>query len=137
MAGATSFNLRVVTPEGLVCDEEVTSVLLPSTVGPIGILPQHVGYAGLMGIGILEYLPVEKPEATKVIVSGGFCNFLDDGLVVLAGRVDRPEDVNRDALLAEKEELAKLLREGSAYEASWAENRAKLDRIEAIEKAGG
>lgn len=78
----TSFHLSVFTPAGLLLEEEVRSVTLPSAVGEIGILPKHVKYIGLLANGKMTYLT--STEEKEVEITGGFCSFADEKLVVLA-----------------------------------------------------
>jgi F0F1-type ATP synthase epsilon subunit len=129
-----TFKLKVVTPQGVVCEEEVLSVTLPGRQGQMQVLPKHIGYTGLLATGILEYLPVDNGSGSKRVVIGkGFCNFLEEGLMILADSVDTPEGLVVESYAGDKEQLSKAVREGNAYEAAWQEARNKLDRIEAIE----
>ena len=81
------FQLKIFTPAGLLLDDTTSEVKLPSAVGEIGVLPQHTRYCGLIGDGILEFWqPGQK--ARRVKLSGGFCSFADQALVILADQAE-------------------------------------------------
>ena len=82
------FNLKIYTPSGLELEAEVKSVNLTTSVGEIGILPMHTRYVGVLGEGRLQYTESKSGETKNLIVSGGFCNFINENLLVLADRND-------------------------------------------------
>lgn len=84
MASAERFTLKVFTPAGLLLEEQVSSVKLPSADGQIGVLPRHTRYSGLVGSGVLEFVPAAGGTTRSVSVSGGVSQFADDVLTLLA-----------------------------------------------------
>ena len=81
-------NLKVYTPAGLILETSAAAVTLPSSEGEIGILPHHTRYVGLLGVGTLEYLDPDSSVRHSFKVSNGFCNFVNENLVVLADSVE-------------------------------------------------
>ncbi len=81
-------NLKVYTPAGLVLEAGAASVTLQSSEGEIGILPHHTRYVGLLGVGTLEYIDPASSARHRLTVSKGFCNFVNENLVVLADSVE-------------------------------------------------
>lgn len=131
---ADSFTFKIITPAGLTCEEHVTSVTLPSPKGEIGVLPEHVGYTGLLTTGVVEYVPVELGLAQRAAIGGGLCIYSEETLVVLADSVETPESVNKETYAAERNNLLKTVQEGSAYDPAWETAREKLARIEAVDR---
>jgi len=129
-----SFTLRVLTPAGLVFEEQVITVILPSAGGEIGILPGHCRYTGTLGVGILSYELVGGQKGKPVVVTGGFCNFVDGKLVVLADAVDTSESVDPASIQKLKQDALKALEGLSAYDDAWEPSQMKLDRAEAAER---
>jgi len=129
-----SFLLKVITPGGVVCEERVRSVTLPSLRGEIGILPGHITYTGLLQLGVVEYVRAEDDSPQKMVVGGGLCAFSEEELVVLADLVDTPEGVNLETYDREREALRKIVEEGSAYEPAWVAAKQKLAHIEAVDQ---
>ncbi len=129
-----SFLLRVITPGGLQVEEQVQSVSLPSSRGEIGVLPGHVNYTTLLGIGVLEYLPILTDRVKKIVISGGFCSFREQTLVVLADSVDTRESARLDECKKKKEELEQSLPNLSGYEPIWEETAHEVQRLESLEQ---
>ena len=132
MAGET-FKLKIVTPMGVAVEEQVTSVTVPSTNGEIGILPQHTQYSGLVGIGVLSYWKSENGAPEKLVVSGGFCQFSDNALTILADACYTPDSIDRTNYARERAELQKIVDSEDTQSSAWMVAREKLSRIEAID----
>ena len=62
--------LKIVTPERIAYDGEVSSVLVPGTMGQFEILTGHAPIISSLGKGIVEYTTGDGKQ--KVQVSGGF-----------------------------------------------------------------
>lgn len=86
---ADSFRLKVITPEGVALDEQVSSATIPTSEGEIGVLPKHARYCGLLGNGPLSYLKQGSATSENFTVHEGFCHFVDDTLTILADSVER------------------------------------------------
>ena len=128
-----SFNLKIITPVGLVSEEQVYSAKLPASVGEIGILPQHVGYIGNLGIGVLEYDSVEERRTKRLVISQGFCSFEDSNLTVLTDKVIFADAVNKTDFASERETLKVIVSSGAPTSGEWVLANNKLKEIEAIE----
>lgn len=128
-----SFKLKIVTPMGVAFEEQVASVTVPSTNGEIGILPHHTQYCGLVGIGVLSFLRSEGGAPEKMVVSGGFCQFGDDTLTILADSCVTADAVDRQTYAKERAELQKIVDSEDAQSSAWTVAREKLSQIEAID----
>ena len=128
------YSLRILTPAGLQFEGRVKAVKVVSSNGEIGVLAGHVKYTGILGTGILEYEGESSGTSGKVVVSGGFCNFADGTLTVLADSVDFPDAVDRAQVSKAKPELERILATESTDSGKWVVAKADLERIEAIEK---
>ncbi|MBO5591612.1 MAG: ATP synthase F1 subunit epsilon [Prevotella sp.] len=62
--------LKIVTPERIAFDGEVSSVLVPGTMGQFEILNNHAPIISTLGKGIVEYITSEGRQ--QINVSGGF-----------------------------------------------------------------
>ncbi|NDC39337.1 MAG: ATP synthase F1 subunit epsilon [Proteobacteria bacterium] len=132
--GTDSFQLKVVTPAGIALEEEVTTASLPTVQGEIGVLPQHIGYNGLLGVGVLSYCKVGSTQFDKVVVSGGFCQFGDSTLTILADTVDLPGTIDSAKYGAERAELQKIIEVEDSQSQQWQVAKEQLARIEAIDR---
>ena len=52
---ATTFRLRIVTPERLMLDEDVDEVTAPGAAGEFGVLPDHIAFLTTLAPGRLIY----------------------------------------------------------------------------------
>ncbi|MBN8548549.1 MAG: F0F1 ATP synthase subunit epsilon [Deltaproteobacteria bacterium] len=133
MAGET-INLRVLTPAGLVFEDKASSVTIPSSMGEIGILPQHAKYSGLLGTGVLSYTPEASTTNRRIVVSQGFCNFSGDTLTILTDFVAQADKVDKASYATERPALEKVTSTGSTMEPEYQIAKEKLSRIEAIDQ---
>lgn len=128
-----SFNLKIYIPSGLVLEETVESVTIPSSTGEIVILPGHISYVGLLGTGILEYSS-SRAGVKRLVISGGFVNFADNILTLLADTIDLPESVGSLDLMNRKSEFTKIYQGGDTQDPEWGHAEQQLRRIESIER---
>jgi len=125
--------IRVFTPAGLLFEEEIRSVRLPSAAGEIGILPGHARYTGLLGTGIMQYEIFETGQTVSCVVSGGFCNDSEDVLTILADSVDFPDSVDRENYDSERKNLMQIIETSNSEEPRWKDAKSRLNRIEALD----
>lgn len=86
-------NLKVITPEKLVVEENVSSATFKSADGEVGILPDHTRYVCLLGNGPLSYDKIGGGKG-NMLLAGGFCTFENNQLTLLADAVEIPNSGN-------------------------------------------
>lgn len=74
---------------------EVTSVVLPTRVGEMQILPGHSPMLALLGTGVLKF--DGGSSQTQLMVSGGFVEVDGDNIVVMTELGSLAEEVDKDA----------------------------------------
>lgn len=102
MAG--TLTLRVITPERIALDAEVSSLRLPGTDGGIGILPRHAPMIAALDSGLLRYSSGGKDQV--MFVSGGFCEVRGATVRVVTEAGEKPEDID-EARAREAEQRAR------------------------------
>ncbi len=132
----TDFTLKIFTPAGLILEESVSSITLPSSKGEIGILSAHTSYAGLVGIGVLRYTSANGAQEKKLVVSGGFATFENDIFTVLADAVDLPDKLHAGISKEKPEDLRKIVETTSMFEPEWQIAADKLKRLESLQGLG-
>lgn len=70
MEHVMGLNLRIVSPERVVYDGEVISVLVPGTNGSFEILKDHAPIISSLQSGVVEY--ATDQGRTKLQIAGGF-----------------------------------------------------------------
>ncbi|MBP9751424.1 MAG: ATP synthase F1 subunit epsilon [Candidatus Moranbacteria bacterium] len=89
-----SIKLKIVTPEKLILEEEVYSVTLPGAAGEVTILPEHVPYVGMIKAGELYFRRTPDAEPEPFATAGGFVEFHENTLSVLADTAERPKEID-------------------------------------------
>jgi len=123
-----TLKLEIVTPEGLIFEDDVKSVTFPGEEGEFGVLPKHASLLSLLKPGVIE---IEKTDGKKesIVINWGHVKVdenkataLVDGAIPLAG--------------ASESEIAKRIEEAKELIEKASENKAALAAVEArIEKA--
>ncbi len=89
-----SIKLKVVTPEKIVIEEEVYQATLPILGGEVTILPNHIPYIGALQAGEIILRTEPNGEETSLATSGGFVEFHDGILSILADTAERAEEID-------------------------------------------
>ena len=98
-----SIRLKVVTPEKTVVEQEIYQATLPVLGGEVTLLPRHVPYIGALRAGEIILRETVGGEESSLATSGGFVEFHDDVLSILADTAERAEEID----LARAEEARK------------------------------
>jgi F-type H+-transporting ATPase subunit epsilon len=87
--------LKIITPEKVVSEEEVYQVTLPILEGEITMLPDHIPYIGALQAGEIV-LRKDSAQSDDIVlaVSGGFVEFHDNVLTLLADTAERAEGID-------------------------------------------
>jgi F-type H+-transporting ATPase subunit epsilon len=84
--------IKIVTPEQVICKCEARQVTLPVTDGEVTILPNHRSYIASLKIG--EIIVKSDDIENNIAVVGGFLEFHDNKLVILADEAQRAEEID-------------------------------------------
>jgi len=137
--------LKIVTPERLVLEEMVDQVSLPTTLGEITVLPNHIPLiSGLMSGDVVAYV---NSEHIPIAVVGGFVEVksFDSAqgrqtevavLADFAEHVSELSDIAIEKAKARAEELKKLIenKEHVDFEHFEAELERSLTRVKIADK---
>lgn len=99
--------LKVVTPEKTVVEQEVYQATLPVLGGEVTLLPNHMPYIGALRAGEIILRTEVGGEESSIATSGGFVEFHDNILSILADTAERAEEID----LARAEEARKRAEE--------------------------
>ncbi|HBI25663.1 MAG: ATP synthase epsilon chain [Candidatus Wolfebacteria bacterium GW2011_GWC2_39_22] len=83
---------KIVTPEATVYENEIDQATLPCISGQVTILPGHRSYIAALQAG--ELMLKKNGEEIHLAVSGGFVEFVNNTLVVLADTAERAEAID-------------------------------------------
>lgn len=104
------FKLSVVTPEKVVFEQDVRSVIAPGSEGYLGILTDHAPLITALKAGELTVSDKEGSQE-KYAVSGGFMEVSGNVATLLADAIETPEEIDleraRQAETRARERLAR------------------------------
>jgi F-type H+-transporting ATPase subunit epsilon len=83
---------KIVTPECTVFEDAVDQATLPVTEGEVTILPNHRSYIASISPG--EIMVKKGKDEILLSTSGGFIEFNNNELVVLADTAERAEEID-------------------------------------------
>lgn len=97
--GGKTIKFELVTPERVVLKEEIFQVTVPTRMGEITVLPNHIPLVATLNPGVIV-LKKKNGELEIMSVSGGFIEVLRNKVVILADTAERAEEL--DLLRAEE-----------------------------------
>nr|YP_002048873.1 ATP synthase subunit epsilon [Paulinella chromatophora]ACB42663.1 ATP synthase subunit epsilon [Paulinella chromatophora] len=101
-----TLNLRVLSPDQSILDDEVSEVILPSTTGQLGILPGHVSLLAAIDVGVMRIR--QNTTWSTIAVMGGFAEVESNEITVLVNAAELGANINTSS--AEKDlEIAILV----------------------------
>ena len=116
--------INVVTPDGSVYENTTDLVICKTTVGEIGIMPNHLPLLASLAIDEVR-VKVDDENFDVIAVSGGFVEFSDNNLSVVASAAERKETID-----VSRAERAKQRAEKRIEEAKNENNDIDLRRAE-------
>jgi F-type H+-transporting ATPase subunit epsilon len=126
--------LEVVTPYGLILNEDVDEVTAAGSEGEFGVLPGHAPFVTTLKVGMLTYK--KGSEVSYIFVNSGYADVGPDKVVVLADSAEKSEyiDVERaKAAMKRAEERLKKMEEIDFARAESSLERASV-RVQIAER---
>lgn len=133
--------LKIVTPEKLILEETVDQVTLPTTVGELTILADHIPIIASLASG--DIVAVKDGEQIPMAVSGGFVEVKnmnsETEVAILADFAEHVRDITDEEIAKARtrsEELRKLAEDKGTvdYEHFAAELERSLTRVKIADK---
>ena len=128
-----TFHFELASPEQLVFSGEVEHVVVPGAEGEFGVLAHHAPLIAMLRPGILKILGANEQ---RFLVRGGFAEVNPAGLTVLADFALPVEQVDREMLASQIQDLEEDV--ADAADGS-ARDRAtqRLDQLKAVQATLG
>ncbi len=89
---ASTFKLRIVTPERELLDQEVETVVAPGAAGEFGVLPDHIAFLTTLSPGRLIYQSEGRRQALAIF--GGYAQVVDNVMTVLADGAETAAEID-------------------------------------------
>lgn len=104
--------LIIVTPKEKVLDAKVREVIVPGHLGYMGFQPGHTPLVSSLTIGRVEYSDISG-NWHILIIHGGFVEVRNNVVTILADDVEKPEDIDFEAVRRELREHEEMLQKAS------------------------
>jgi len=106
---ANKIKFKIVTPERIVFEDVVDQVTLPASGGQVTILPNHCSYITSLLVG--EIIFKKDGKEVNMATSGGFLEFINNTLIVLADRAEKAEEIDLQRAEEARKRAEKLKKE--------------------------
>ncbi len=83
--------LKLITPEKIIFQDEADYVAIPGVIGDFGVFPGHENFVSAVRGGIVS-ISLANGETRNINISGGICEVTNEKCLLLADGV-REEDV--------------------------------------------
>lgn len=132
-----NINLQIVTIEKKIYDEKVNSVSLPTQMGEIGILPNHVPLVTNLAEGEIK---IEKnKDISSLTCTGGFAQIQPNKVIVLTDAAEHAEEIDQERAEAAKKKAEETMKQVGVkkpeYGVAAAALRRSLMRLQVVRKA--
>jgi F-type H+-transporting ATPase subunit epsilon len=121
-----TINIRVITPDRIVCSTSAEEIILPSTTGQLGILDGHAPLITALDIGVLRIKMDQK--WTPMILFGGFAEVDQDQITILVNDVEEAASLKLDEVTIALEKATLAVEEADT-------NREKIEASQNLKKA--
>ena len=123
---ADKIHLKITTPERVVLADDVNEVILPTTMGEIGILPHHIPLVAVLAPG--EIRVKKDKEELLLAVSGGFIEVQPTRVIVLADTAEHAEEIDEQRAEEAKKRAEELRTTKRADATDFALVASKLEK---------
>ena len=130
-----TFPLKVMTIDHCFFEGDVDRIVVRTSQGDVGILPNHVPYIAALGIGAL--IIIQNGEKRIAAIAGGFVDVTKEGTTILARSCEWADeiDVNRANSAAERARAAIQKKESEReYEVAQVKLKKALSVLQATSK---
>jgi|TARA_B110000444_G_scaffold250609_1_gene277306 F-type H+-transporting ATPase subunit epsilon len=121
-----TINIRVITPDRIVCSTTAEEIILPSTTGQLGILDGHAPLITALDIGVLRIKMDQK--WTPMILFGGFAEVDQDQITILVNDVEEAASLKLNEVTIALEEATLAVEQAKT-------NREKIEASQNLKKA--
>ena len=130
-------NFKIATPERVVYEDEVDQITLPTKMGEITVLPNHLPLVSSLLAG--EILIKKDNEEIPMAVAGGFVEFNNNKMVILADNAERVEEIDEARAEQARKKVEELLEQKRGveevdYTALAAKMERELARLKVVRK---
>ncbi len=102
-----TLQVRVITPDKIVWDDDAQEIILPSTTGQLGVLTNHAPLLTAIDIGVMQVRSGKEWKA--IAVMGGFAEVENNEVKVLVNGAQMGDSIDSETARAEFEQAKQRL----------------------------
>lgn len=118
--------IKVLSPYGVIYNEEIEEMICPSRTGQLGVLPGHATLVTAVDIGVLIFRKGSVWDSIAVI--GGLASIADKDITLIVNRATKSGSITR-------REATKLLKEATDRLTRSAGEKDRIDAALAFKRA--
>lgn len=119
-------HLKIVTPERVVLEEQVDLVTLPTQMGQITVLPNHIPLVANLAAGEVRYL--KDDQERFFAISSGVIEVANNSVNVLADTAESGHEIDEKRAEEARERAKVIMTESYRDEKSFADATAGLEK---------
>lgn len=123
-----TLSLKVVTPNGVALEKEITYANFPGHAGEVGVLPNHSPLLAHIDCGNIEIR--EDDTASYVFVKSGVAHVRPDSILILAPEIETKEDIDLERAKQAKKRAEDRLASSNKQDVNIERARRALHRAE-------
>lgn len=112
MADDRNFNLKIITPDRVFYEDEVSMVEFNTMEGEVGIYKDHIPMTMIVAPGILTI--TKGDEVKEAALHAGFAEVLPDKVTILAEIIEWPSEIDLSRAEESKARAEERIRENTA-----------------------
>lgn len=122
----TSFNLKIVTPDGLIYDGQAEELYVRTTGGDVGILARHMDYVAALGMGRATI--VSNGERRTAACIGGMLSVKNGDVTLVPTTFEWAESIDVERAEASLQRANQVLSTSGASDTDLRLAQARLHR---------
>lgn len=126
MAGKT-FKLEIVTPEQMLLQQDVSSIVVPGVEGSLGVLADHAPLMAELDAGVVQVKDAAG-STTTLAVSGGFMEVSSNTARILADTAEFANEIDIERAEAAAHRAEERIRSGKSGGTDMARAEVALKR---------
>ena len=123
----TPFNLKIVTPDGLIFDGQAEKLILRTVNGEVGILANHIDYVAPLGMGRATVQLADGTRRTAACI-GGMVRVGDKAVTLVPTTFEWAEDIDPERADKAQQKASAVLHNKDASDTDLRLAEAKLRR---------
>lgn len=121
-----TFKLEVITPTGIIFDDDAVETTLPGEEGEFGVLPKHASLTTLLKAGVIDIVTTEK-STESIVVNWGVVQIKETKVTVLVDGAVAIRGEGESQIAKVLEDAKKLLQDVSDSKMALASVSAKIE----------